>query len=385
MSVHLSSRVWKDQSTTGNERLLLLALADMSNDEGVCWPSIATLRERINVQTDRAVQKLLAGLEESGWIAREIRPSRSTVYRLLIPENPARQPRPTVQGEQPDGVSVRSGLPRPTVHHYPEQPFTITPSVRSPRTIKEPSREPSSEPSRDDDDEIRPVLENKTKAQAGGYGSQTPAPAGLDEVPLGFRSPDPEPDAAFLDSLGEVAPLPAAPTRRDRQRADTKRRLEILALIQAFGEVRYNRAPDAHVTTAEFEKVGSLFAQLWELGVTPTQVKRVVAYAMKTWPDPKTVQPRTVVERWSGLLADSTPREPAPRPASSSRSSALPRAGGGAKQEAPAWRPRMLRATTSGSGGIIPPMPQADGTISPPMIAQDLAQTAQEPVEGVAA
>ena len=64
--------------------MLLLALADMANDEGVCWPCVGTLRERLNVGTDRAVQQILKHLEEIGYISRDMRKGHSTVYRVHV-------------------------------------------------------------------------------------------------------------------------------------------------------------------------------------------------------------------------------------------------------------------------------------------------------------
>ncbi len=82
MSVHISSLVWKDKGTTGNTRMLLLALADMANDEGICWPSVSTLRSRLNLGTDRAIQQILSNLESNGYIVKQQRSGHSNVYKI---------------------------------------------------------------------------------------------------------------------------------------------------------------------------------------------------------------------------------------------------------------------------------------------------------------
>lgn len=67
MSVHVSSWVWKHSKAKGTQLLVLLSLADMSNDEGECWPSIKTIRERCRV-SERAVQENLRASEAIGEI-----------------------------------------------------------------------------------------------------------------------------------------------------------------------------------------------------------------------------------------------------------------------------------------------------------------------------
>jgi helix-turn-helix protein len=65
MSVHFTSPVWKNSPQTGSTLLILLALADMANDEGFCWPSIKTLAERARMQP-RNVQVILQKLIVAG-------------------------------------------------------------------------------------------------------------------------------------------------------------------------------------------------------------------------------------------------------------------------------------------------------------------------------
>ena len=45
MSVRLMTEVWA-VSLPDSEKLVLLALADCANDEGLCWPSMATLARK---------------------------------------------------------------------------------------------------------------------------------------------------------------------------------------------------------------------------------------------------------------------------------------------------------------------------------------------------
>ncbi len=59
--------VWANSPTSGNERLVLLALADAcSRDDGTgCWPSAATIARKGNI-SDRTVRRVLARLEADG-------------------------------------------------------------------------------------------------------------------------------------------------------------------------------------------------------------------------------------------------------------------------------------------------------------------------------
>ena len=63
MSIKLMSRVW-DMDIPQHQKLLLLALADHANDEGVCWPNQETLATRCgtSVSSVRATLRQLAAL-----------------------------------------------------------------------------------------------------------------------------------------------------------------------------------------------------------------------------------------------------------------------------------------------------------------------------------
>lgn len=58
MSIAAMTSVWKDAPASGTELLLLLAIADMANDDFECWPSIKHLAKKVRV-TERQVKRLL--------------------------------------------------------------------------------------------------------------------------------------------------------------------------------------------------------------------------------------------------------------------------------------------------------------------------------------
>lgn len=65
MSVHVSSWVWDHAECEGNELLIMLALADYANDEGVCWPGMATLSRRCRCHVS-TIQRNIAKAVERG-------------------------------------------------------------------------------------------------------------------------------------------------------------------------------------------------------------------------------------------------------------------------------------------------------------------------------
>lgn len=64
MSVRVLSMVWDNYPGGGSELLALLALADWSDDEGHCFPSIQKIAEKVRLkerQAQRVVHSLIAG------------------------------------------------------------------------------------------------------------------------------------------------------------------------------------------------------------------------------------------------------------------------------------------------------------------------------------
>lgn len=67
VSIAVMNWVWAHSPTSGNERLVLLALADAcSRDDGTgCWPSAATVARKAAI-SDRTVRRVIARLEADG-------------------------------------------------------------------------------------------------------------------------------------------------------------------------------------------------------------------------------------------------------------------------------------------------------------------------------
>jgi predicted transcriptional regulator len=80
MSIHIMSAVWK-MDLPDSEKLIMLALADWSNDDGQCWPSIAKLAAKSS-KSERTVQGALKSLEAKGALSRVMKSGKGTIYTL---------------------------------------------------------------------------------------------------------------------------------------------------------------------------------------------------------------------------------------------------------------------------------------------------------------
>ena len=67
MSIRVQSLVWEHAPYRGNTLLALLALADWADDEGVCWPKMATLARKSR-QTVRNANYSVEQLMRDGFI-----------------------------------------------------------------------------------------------------------------------------------------------------------------------------------------------------------------------------------------------------------------------------------------------------------------------------
>jgi len=114
--------------TQSSRKLVLLALCDSANDQGECYPSILTLAEKCSL-SERAIQSAISGLETDGFVRRELRAGRATVY-WCTPANGA-PPQPcTPQQLHPRGANrappqilhprKRRTPPPQTVHPPPQ-------------------------------------------------------------------------------------------------------------------------------------------------------------------------------------------------------------------------------------------------------------------------
>ncbi|HAP2506350.1 TPA: helix-turn-helix domain-containing protein, partial [Escherichia coli] len=91
MSSKLHGLVWEGCAFTGMilSRVAVMArLADYSNDEGVSWPAVETIRRQIGAKSESTVKAAIAELEKNGWLTKEERKvggrNVSNIYRLNV-------------------------------------------------------------------------------------------------------------------------------------------------------------------------------------------------------------------------------------------------------------------------------------------------------------
>ncbi|RWY90951.1 helix-turn-helix domain-containing protein, partial [Pseudomonas aeruginosa] len=77
MSTVLMSQCWPIQGLSCAQKAVLISLADNANDQGVCWPAVATIAERTCL-SERAVRNAIRMLEDSRIVECHQRTGRST-------------------------------------------------------------------------------------------------------------------------------------------------------------------------------------------------------------------------------------------------------------------------------------------------------------------
>lgn len=88
MSIRVMTQVWDGFPGGGSELLAMLALADWSDDAGVCFPAISSISKKIRLQ-ERQAQRIMRQLIADGFvqvIGNEFggAPGASRQYRLVI-------------------------------------------------------------------------------------------------------------------------------------------------------------------------------------------------------------------------------------------------------------------------------------------------------------
>jgi hypothetical protein len=119
VSIVLLSEAFKAR-VTATQKLVLLALCDAANDQGECYPAIQTLAEKCSL-SERAAQSAVSELERGGFLRRELRRGRATVY-WLTPAAGAPRTKCTPAPNAPQGCSTftpADSAPPQQVHPTP--------------------------------------------------------------------------------------------------------------------------------------------------------------------------------------------------------------------------------------------------------------------------
>jgi hypothetical protein len=70
MSIHVMNRVWRESPAKGSELLLLLAIADFADDDGMAWPGVETLATKARL-SKRQTQYNIRSLVDAGLLSVE--------------------------------------------------------------------------------------------------------------------------------------------------------------------------------------------------------------------------------------------------------------------------------------------------------------------------
>lgn len=123
--------VWDTAVGPANTRLVLLALADQANDDGVCWPFMATIASRAGCGLSTA-RKACAELEKQGLLRREYRKAEDgdndrSIYvvnaeKLAELAGAARSERASAKKERGGPLKSGGGAARTERHNPQENP-----------------------------------------------------------------------------------------------------------------------------------------------------------------------------------------------------------------------------------------------------------------------
>jgi|GEM_PF-6013870 len=134
MSVRAMSWVWEHSPTGGNERLVLLAIADTADDNGAnAWPSINTLARKTRL-APRTVQRVISRLRDDGQLYVEPSAGRggSNIYTIITDPPPPAPPAPTPASGGPDPRQSDGGdrTPPPSQPCHPTPDTALSPHPR---------------------------------------------------------------------------------------------------------------------------------------------------------------------------------------------------------------------------------------------------------------
>lgn len=123
MSIRIMSEIFGSTTLRPTQRLIMLCLADHSDDQGRCYPSISRLCSRTGL-SERAVRANIRALEEGGFLKISIGQGRGGSNLYIVSASPAgnapRQEMPPGRKGGKGGQEVpetgAGGAPKPSVN-----------------------------------------------------------------------------------------------------------------------------------------------------------------------------------------------------------------------------------------------------------------------------
>ncbi len=121
--------VWDHSHAKGIARMVLLALADIAGEDGVCWPAVTTIAHKCGGISERSVRRHMKDLVALGELAATTRPGSTTLYRVLTPTT-----RPRTDCHPSLDATPDTGDRTPRTDSHPGQSVTPDTAVTPPRT-----------------------------------------------------------------------------------------------------------------------------------------------------------------------------------------------------------------------------------------------------------
>ena len=150
MAVSLISAVWPLDVPMG-QKFVLVAICDAANDDGACFLCVETISYKCGMSV-RTVQGHLLALESAGFISREERLGRSSIYTVIVDalagadRHPAWVKRQTLKSKTPaKSAGVRNLHPTPAESAPTPAKSAGAPAESAPLTITHPSTQSSIE------------------------------------------------------------------------------------------------------------------------------------------------------------------------------------------------------------------------------------------------
>lgn len=145
MSSKLHGLVWEGCAHAGLDlsRVAVMArLADYSNDEGLSWPAIETIKRQIGVRSKNTVSAAINELEQGGWLVKKERKSGgrnlSNLYQINV-EKVEAAAAAAREAYKPKKRGARNNPPNinpPTVDPSINDGLTVDPSNFDPPTVE---------------------------------------------------------------------------------------------------------------------------------------------------------------------------------------------------------------------------------------------------------
>lgn len=133
MSIKIMNAVWLDGPDDHAGLLVLLAMADIAGDDGILWPSVATIAAKARM-SERNARRVIRILEDDGWLQTNVNRgrNRTSTYRINTDKITGQDNRTKWPGGQNEPENRTKDAGKPDIAVSPEPSGTII----------EPSEEP---------------------------------------------------------------------------------------------------------------------------------------------------------------------------------------------------------------------------------------------------